>query len=514
MEQGSGLRMVAWGSRRSAKSASATLRAHAVEELGQLAAHGAGAEDDQARGIHARSSPAVRPVLDAVQALDRRDRRQRTGRDHEPLVAELLTAAASTRPGLADRGLAAHQLDVAVGQPLLPRRVVPVARHLVAVPEHPARCRARRRRLGRTGAPGRCQRLCRAEERLGRHAGVVRALAADEPALDQRHPGVGPEATQRTGEGLAGRAAADDENVPGHAALYAPRRPAVCQCNDGVRPHSACGRYGDGRVPPASGQSGVGQLLDQEARVARGVVGRVRGLLRELDREPGERRQLGRDRQGARLGVAGDHLGHEPHLGELGRRQPPPEQDQLLGPERAGIAFTSRTVPPELGTMPILDLRQTECRGRIGDAEVARQRKLEPAAQAPPPDRRDRRLRKRGDPLVDAAGVAVVGQRVGGARLLHLAHVGPGRERPLVPGDHDRARRPHPAVVERPLELALERRRERVQLVGAVEANERNGPRARRSRSGSCLPPRCGGGRGRDRPSAPCPLEEDVASDR
>ena len=111
------------------------LRAHAAEELGQLAADRPGAEDDEAlRDLADARRLAVRPVVDAVQALDRRDRRHRAGRDHEPLVAEL-AAGGLDEARLADDRLAAHELDVAVGEPLLLRRVVPVARHLVAVPE-------------------------------------------------------------------------------------------------------------------------------------------------------------------------------------------------------------------------------------------------------------------------------------------------------------------------------------------------------------------------------------------
>ena len=199
------------------------LRAHAAEELGELAADRARAEDDDARRdlAHGRGL-AVRPVVDLVQTGDGRDRRHRAGRDHEPLVAEL-AARRLDESRLADHRLAAHELDVAIGEPLLLRRVVAAARHLVAVPEDARGVELSRHGLGGAGCkPRGGERLGRTKQRLRRHARVVGALAADELALDERDPGVGLEAAQRAGEGLAGRAAADDEDVAGHRSTVCP----------------------------------------------------------------------------------------------------------------------------------------------------------------------------------------------------------------------------------------------------------------------------------------------------
>ena len=73
------------------------LRADALEELRELAA-------DRARRRARRAAPGtsrrlgrldVRPVVDRLEPVDRRDRRRRAGRDHEPVVR----AAPCRRPG-------------------------------------------------------------------------------------------------------------------------------------------------------------------------------------------------------------------------------------------------------------------------------------------------------------------------------------------------------------------------------------------------------------------------------
>ena len=223
---------------------------------------------------------------------------------------------------------------------------------------------------------------------------------------------------------------------PGIAALYAPRAPRVTPRNNGVRPQ--CSALLRRSRAARLGQRGVGELLDQERRLARGVLG-----ARRRPSSPARPRAAGappaRPRRRARAA--------------RGRRRPPRSRAPsrrgcAVGSRRrsrisslaraAPIAFTSRMVPPELGRMPISTSGSPNVAARVGDPEVARQRQLEPAAQAPAADRRDRRLRQRGDTVVDAAGVAVVGQRLGRARLLHLAHVG---ARPRTPA-RCRRRRP------------------------------------------------------------------------
>jgi hypothetical protein len=77
----------------------------------------------------------------------------------------------------------------------------------------------RRRRIDRSGdrlaGPGRLasrlQRLAGAHERLGRDAAPVGALAAEQLALDDRHPQ--PALGQPRGAVLAGRPAAEDDDV-------------------------------------------------------------------------------------------------------------------------------------------------------------------------------------------------------------------------------------------------------------------------------------------------------------
>ena len=78
------------------------------------------------------------------------------------------------------------------------------AGYLVAMPEHALRVDRPGHRLAPPGAqPGRRHRLRRPQQRLGGHAGEVRALAAHELALDQRDRRVGLVLAQRPGERLA-----------------------------------------------------------------------------------------------------------------------------------------------------------------------------------------------------------------------------------------------------------------------------------------------------------------------
>ena len=64
---------------------------------------------------------------------------------------------------------------------------------------------------GAAASFARVRRLAGAQQRLGRDAGPVRALAADELALDQRDTQAA--FGERTRAVLAGRAAADDDDV-------------------------------------------------------------------------------------------------------------------------------------------------------------------------------------------------------------------------------------------------------------------------------------------------------------
>ena len=161
----------------------------AAVELRELAADGAAAEDDEARGHLARRAVASRLVQysTVVEPVDRRDRRRRAGRDDEPLVLEL----ARRRPRRRRAGRPAPRPRTSsTCDPRATRR---------------GPSRRSRRRPGRatqktcpgssspvtaSAAPGArraaATSLGRAQQRLRRHAGVVRALAADELALDER----------------------------------------------------------------------------------------------------------------------------------------------------------------------------------------------------------------------------------------------------------------------------------------------------------------------------------------
>ena len=224
------------GSRRSAMSASATFAPIRRKNWASSQPTAPAPRMTMLSGIsrHGRRL-AVRPVVDLVQTGDGRDRRHRAGRDHEPLVAELAARRlddararddrASPRTSSTSRSASHSSCDESS----------PAARHLVAVPEDARGVELSRHGLGGAGCkPRGGERLGGAQQRLGRHARVVGALAADELALDERDPGVGLEAAQRAGEGLAGRAAADDEDVAGHRSTVCPPPPRVTPVKNGV----------------------------------------------------------------------------------------------------------------------------------------------------------------------------------------------------------------------------------------------------------------------------------------
>ena len=138
----------------------------------------------------------------------------------------------------------------------------------------------------------------------------------------------------------------------------------------------------------------AGEALDEQAGVARGLGHRVDRLPRDRDRE---RRLLGdapRDRERvldclARRREPRD----EARRGGVGGRDVLAEQDELLGLRRAdeadeavGAAAARQDADADLG--------EAEGRALAGDAEVAGERELEPAAEAPALDRRHRRGRR------------------------------------------------------------------------------------------------------------------------
>ena len=124
-------------------------------------------------------------------------------------------------PLAGEAALAAEQLDPPFLQPGQLDRVVPVVDHLVAAGEDRRGVEpvlAGDRDAGH--AVGLGQHLGRPQQRLRRHAGVVGALAADQVALDDRHPPAG--FGEAAGADLAGRSGAEDDRVEALARSWTP----------------------------------------------------------------------------------------------------------------------------------------------------------------------------------------------------------------------------------------------------------------------------------------------------
>ena len=141
------------------------LRAHTAEELRELHADGAAAENDQAdRDARCPDGVPVRPVMDVLEPVDRRNRRLRAGRDDELVVLELAVSDGhDSRTG--NPRLAAHELRLLVCDPARVPRVVATVRHLVAPPPHALVVELARYRLGRARSqPRGGQRLDRAQQ--------------------------------------------------------------------------------------------------------------------------------------------------------------------------------------------------------------------------------------------------------------------------------------------------------------------------------------------------------------
>ena len=177
------------------------------------------------------------------------------------------------------------------------------------------------------------------------------------------------------------------------------------------------------------------------------------------------------------------------------------------------MSRATRCVPPAPGKMPELDLGEAEARLVARDAQVARERELEAAAEGEAFDRGDHRPRDRPERVERAAEGGADARR--GAGLGELRDVGAGGERLLVAGDDDRL---HAGVGgERGRvggDLVEQRGGQRVQR-RAVEPQQRDAVapfemdesvghatwRSRRSRGHACdravlLPPSVGGAAG------------------
>ena len=189
------------------------LRADALEELRELAADRAGAEHDEPRRHLARLGRVdVRPVVDVLEPVERRDRPATS-----PSRARACRTAARV-PSTCDDARARGTSRRRARAPRPVRRATRPARSRRAR----RRCRASAKIACASSSPT-CERaerpvggrgeLRRAQHRLRRHARPVRALAADEAALDHGHLRLAVEPAEGADEMLAGRPSAHYDNV-------------------------------------------------------------------------------------------------------------------------------------------------------------------------------------------------------------------------------------------------------------------------------------------------------------
>ena len=190
------------------------LRAEGRERLRHLDADRAAPQHEQALGNRlragrARGSSSSRPS---------RGRRSAGSAAVEPVaIATALRATSTSSPTRTRRSPSssastAIELDALLLEPGQLAGVVPVLRDLVAAREGRLGVEVARHRLrGAIHPPHLGERLAGPEQRLRGHAGVVRALPADELVLDDR--GLEPAVGRPAGAHLAGRAGADHDEV-------------------------------------------------------------------------------------------------------------------------------------------------------------------------------------------------------------------------------------------------------------------------------------------------------------
>ena len=177
------------------------LTAQAAHGLGHLGAHRAAAQDQQAAGdrLHPGHLAVGPHAVQLAQARDRRYHRIRAGRQHH-VAGGVAPSGHLDHAGAGQLAGAADQVDAVVRQPPLLPGVGVVRHHEVPVGQ-----RGLDVHLG--GGP-RLERavhgLARAQQGLGRDAGVVGALAPGQLALD--HGDLEPAAGQLAGAVLTGRA--------------------------------------------------------------------------------------------------------------------------------------------------------------------------------------------------------------------------------------------------------------------------------------------------------------------
>ncbi len=190
------------------------LRAHALEELGELDADRAATQDDERpRNRLEPDCVLVRPVRNRVEAVDVRNGGCRARRDDELVVRELAIAHRDD-PGAHDACLPPNELSPLIGEPADVPRVVPTLRYLIPPPPHATDIDVTDDGFGSTrGDPRRGDDFGRPEQRLRRQARVVRAVASGQASLDDGDLGFRVEASERADEVLAARSRSEHDDA-------------------------------------------------------------------------------------------------------------------------------------------------------------------------------------------------------------------------------------------------------------------------------------------------------------
>ena len=184
------------------------LAAQATDDLRQLDAGRATAQHEQpARDhLHARRLARAPDAIELPQPRDGRDDRVGASSDDDVLGA-VAHAVDFDGPGPGEPAAAAQQRDPPGIQPALLPGVGVAGDHEVAPRQRRLDVHLRARPHLARGV----HRLAGAQQRLGRDAGPVRALAADQLALDDRDPQT--TLGQRAGAVLTRRAATQNDHV-------------------------------------------------------------------------------------------------------------------------------------------------------------------------------------------------------------------------------------------------------------------------------------------------------------
>ena len=184
------------------------LAAKATNRLRHLDADRPAAEHEKPAGdgLHARHLAVGPDALESLQARHGRDDRLGACRqDH--VLGRVANAVDLDHAGSGQPAATAKQVDALLGEPPLLAGVGVVRNHKVA----PGKRRRDVDLRGRRRVVGAARGLPRAQQRLGRDAGPVGALAADPLALDECDAQAA--LRERADTMLAGRAAADDDDV-------------------------------------------------------------------------------------------------------------------------------------------------------------------------------------------------------------------------------------------------------------------------------------------------------------